>query len=240
MERKWIQGFVQGHRADAVRMLDFAHAAQYISDVGTLAQSGGIVLPPTWLPEQLHALKQEGPVGVLKELRRLNELAAGEAMSEKIAYLCKREEQMQYPQYQADGWPIGSGMAESGNKLVVQARLKGAGMHWHRTQVNAMLALRTTLCSERWTQDWPVVRASWQTDCILRFHTRSQVALTKATRRLQHTFWRLPLPFVLACFPSPPPPPAPPPAKGRTEAQKRWGRQTFSQRAIQDGRYAKK
>jgi hypothetical protein len=175
---------------------------------------------------------------VLQEVRRLSELAPGEEMAEKVAYLCKREGQMQYQQYQADGWPIGSGIAESGNKLVVQAPLKGPGMHWDRTQVNAMLALRITLCSERWTQDWQVVRASWRTSRRERFRTRSQAALAKATLRLQQTFWRLPLPLILACFPSPPPTSTAP--SGRTEGQKRWGRQTFSQRAIQDGRSAKK
>ena len=30
------------------------------------------------------------------------------------------------PQYQAQGWPIGSGVVESANKLVVEARLNGA------------------------------------------------------------------------------------------------------------------
>lgn len=234
---EWIQGFVQGHRADAVRILDFAHAAQYISEIATLAQNAGVPLPPTWVSEQWHKLKEDGPTSVLKEVRRLSASTPGDEMLEKVAYLHKREGQMQYQQYRAGGWPIGSGIAESGNKLVVQARLKGAGMHWARPQVNAMLALRTTLCSNRWTQDWHVVRASWHTSRLQRFRARSQAALAKASLRLQQTFWRLPLPLILACFPSPPPTSMAP--KGRTEGQRRWGRQTFSQRAIQDGRYAK-
>jgi len=51
-------------------------------------------------------------------------------VSGNLAYLEKRENQMQYPQFQAQGWPIGSGIIESGNKWVVEVRLKGAGMHW--------------------------------------------------------------------------------------------------------------
>src|SRR5436305_1520069 len=49
---------------------------------------------------------------------------------------------MQYPTYQQAGWPIGSGSVESANKVVVEARLKGAGMRWQRHNVNRMLALR--------------------------------------------------------------------------------------------------
>ena len=73
------------------------------------------------------------------------------------SYLEKRENQLQYPQFQADGWPIGSGIVESGNKLVVEVRLKGAGMHWAGENVNPMLAIRNILCSDRWKEDWPKV-----------------------------------------------------------------------------------
>lgn len=62
---------------------------------------------------------------------------------------------MQYPLYQRQQWPIGSGMVESANKLVVETRLKGAGMHWKRDNVNPMLALRNIICSDRWDQEWP-------------------------------------------------------------------------------------
>jgi hypothetical protein len=74
-----------------------------------------------------------------------------------LAYLEKRKQQMQYPRFQAQGWPIGSGIVESGNKLVVEARLKGAGMHWAEEQVNPMLALRNIICSDRWKEEWPKI-----------------------------------------------------------------------------------
>jgi hypothetical protein len=234
---EWIQGFVQSHRADAVRILDFAHAAQYVGEIATLAEQAGVTRPANWFAEQLKALKEQGPAGVLTEVRRLEELVPSDEIREKVAYLSKREGQMQYPQYLDEGWPIGSGMAESGNKLVVQVRLKGAGMHWQRQHVNPMLALRTTLCSDRWTQDWPVVQESWHQMRSQRFQTHRQQALEKATLRLQQTFCRFPLPMLLAWFPSPPPASTVP--KGRTEGQKRWGRQSFSSRAIQDGRSVK-
>ena len=44
---------------------------------------------------------------------------------------------------------------ESGNKLVVEARLKGGGMHWARPHVNPMLGLRNIVCSDRWAGEWP-------------------------------------------------------------------------------------
>ena len=48
---------------------------------------------------------------------------------------------------------------ESGNKLVVEVRLKGSGMHWADRHVNSMLALRNIVCSGRWKEDWPKIEA---------------------------------------------------------------------------------
>ena len=48
-------------------------------------------------------------------------------------------------------------MVESANKLVVEARLKGSGMHWAREHGNPMVALRTIACSDRWEEAWPQI-----------------------------------------------------------------------------------
>jgi hypothetical protein len=125
---QWLQGLVDYHRADAVRILDFAHAAEYLNDIGQAVQAAGGRLPARWLDGVLHRLKHQGPVRVLKHLSWLAVRYRSPLLQEKLTYLQKREAHMQYPIYQEAGWPIGSGSVESANKLVVEARLKGAGM----------------------------------------------------------------------------------------------------------------
>jgi hypothetical protein len=152
---EWIQGFLDYHCPKALRILDFPHAASRISQIGDVVLGEGTAASSAWRSKQLHALKQEGPSGVLADLRSL---AAGRlevaVVAENLGYLERRVGQMQYPHYQAAGWPIGSGVVESANKLVVEARLKGAGMHWSRASVNPMLALRNAVCNERWDEVW--------------------------------------------------------------------------------------
>ena len=70
-------------------------------------------------------------------------------LASQLAYLQTREAQLQYPQFVTAGWPIGSGMVESANKLVVEDRLKGAGMHWAEANVNGLLALRNAAWASR-------------------------------------------------------------------------------------------
>ena len=149
----WEQGFIDYHREDAVRVLDFPHAAEYVAQAGKAVWGEGTETTNEWLKEQLHTLKHEGPTDVLSELRTLvQDHPERSELSASLSYLEKREAHMQYPSYRAHGWPIGSGAVESANKLVVEARLKGAGMHWARAHVNPMLALRNAVCSDRWGQ----------------------------------------------------------------------------------------
>lgn len=153
---EWIQGFLDFHCPEAVRILDFPHAAERLSQVSQL------IFEPdpakSWFELQRHQLKHEGPAEVLRELERLHSQHPQlPLIAEHLAYLQKREAQMQYPTFQAQGLPIGSGSVESSHKVVVEPRLKGAGMRWAAQHVNPMVALRTLLCNNRWQEDWPKI-----------------------------------------------------------------------------------
>lgn len=180
----WLQGLVDYHRKDAVRILDFAHAAEYINAIGQAVQAAGGRLPARWLEGVLHRLKHQGPHRVLTHLTWLVARYPSPLIQEKLTYLHKREAQMQYPTYEAAGWPIGSGSVESANKLVVEARLKGAGMRWCRHNVNPMLVLRNAVCNREWKQTWTTAVTYRQE---LRTHRRQ----AKSQQRLDHAFWFL-------------------------------------------------
>jgi hypothetical protein len=151
----WCITFTQRHRPDAVRILDFPHAAEHLTQLLEALEKAGMHFPPHMLDRCLHLLKHRGPRPLLRMADRLGRnLAQQKGVQEHLEYLRKREALMQYPQFHSLGWPIGSGMVESANKNVVEARLKGTGMHWERTHVNPMLALRTAICNDRWREMW--------------------------------------------------------------------------------------
>lgn len=163
---EWQQKFIDLHRPDAVRILDWCHGAEYLAKAGQAALGAGTAAASEWLGVQLHELKHGDPGQLLCNLRELcKELeAAGGSDTEAVRvvqgsleYLEKRQAQIRYAEFQAMGYPIGSGAVESANKLVVEARLKGSGMHWAREHVNPMVALRTIVCSDRWEETWPQI-----------------------------------------------------------------------------------
>jgi hypothetical protein len=194
---EWLPGLVDYHRADAVRILDFAHAAEHISDMRKVAIGAGSALADDWLAKQLHELKHNGPSQVLADLRAFVDRHPDvKELTDNLAYLQKREAQMQYPTFQAAGWPIGSGCVESANKVVVEARLKGAGMHWERHNVNPMLVLRNAVCNGRWDE-------TWQASTMHRRYTRQKQRGERTQARCEQAVARF-LNLLLWCRPPTP------------------------------------
>ncbi len=82
---------------------------------------------------------------------------AREVIGRSLEYLEKRREQISYGEFELMGIPVGSGIVESANKLLVEERLKGSGMHWAERNVSPMLALRTIAFNARWEEAWPQI-----------------------------------------------------------------------------------
>lgn len=55
---------------------------------------------------------------------------------------------MDYPTYQANGWPSGSGSIESACRHVIKDRLDGSGMRWSKAGSDALCRLRALKLSE--------------------------------------------------------------------------------------------
>jgi hypothetical protein len=131
--------------ASSQRDHDFPHAAGYLAQVAQAAFGTETAAGREWLDTQCHALKHaaHGPATVVAAGRAARAVVAArgaaaalEAVDTSLAYLSKRQAQLAYAAFQAQGYPIGSGIVESANTLVVEARLQGAGMHRARAHVD--------------------------------------------------------------------------------------------------------
>lgn len=71
-----------------------------------------------------------------------------------LRYLENRRDQLNYPAALTAGLPVGSGLIESGNRHVLQRRLKQPGTWWLPENLNDMAALRTTRASGTFDQYW--------------------------------------------------------------------------------------
>jgi hypothetical protein len=155
----WCQAFLDAHCPDAVRILDFPHAAQRLTDVAEAVWGDGEPAR-AWAARQRADLRDGAPETVLAAIRALpvaearDVAAAVRVQGAVLGYLAPRRGQVRYAAFRAQGLPIGSGIVESANKTVVETRMKGAGRRWAEDHVNPLLALRGALGSGRWEEAW--------------------------------------------------------------------------------------
>jgi len=140
-----------------IEVVDWWHAGQKLWELAFLLRGAENEASPTWAEQQKSLLWAGQLRQIFRQLRLL--CPRGQALPDKvrqsIGYLFRHRQRMRYPEFRHAGYPIGSGSVESACKVVIQQRMKQAGMGWSRTGAQAMLALRSVLLSERWTEVWP-------------------------------------------------------------------------------------
>jgi hypothetical protein len=231
------QGFVDYHRADAVRVLDFPHGSGYVGQAAEAVWGEEPVRLATWRAEQCHELKHGDPQVVLARLRAVQAgLAPGEGepapaalgpVTTSLTYLEKRQAQIQYAAFRAAGYPIGDGAVESAHKVMVEARLKGAGMHWAPGHVDPLVALRNVAYNDRWDEAWPQLADEARRQARARARDRRRARRAAAAppapagpaAPADQPTWRDSGPD-----PAPPPPTTPAPPSRRPRADHPWRR----------------
>jgi hypothetical protein len=166
----WIDPICEGYFGCHARILDYYHAAEHLHDVGRAAHPGDEKAAGR-LADCLVTFLWNGKTGQL--LARLRELAARagtplesdpqnhprKVLATNAAYFEKHKDHIDYPAYRGRGWPIGSGITESGVKLFGK-RVKGTEQFWNTQGAQAILALRSRWLSEdedskRYWLGWP-------------------------------------------------------------------------------------
>ncbi len=148
----WIWAMIFICFARCVQILDWWHAVQYLWTIATPALGQGTSAALDWVSQQKRLLAQSDLRQVMRHVRLLypRRQPLPEAVAKAVLYLFRHRWRMRYREFRQAGCPIGSGTVESACKVVVQQRMKQAGMRWSRTGAQAMLALRCALLSERW------------------------------------------------------------------------------------------
>jgi hypothetical protein len=150
-------------RHTEVQVIDFWHAAEYLSDAGEALFAGSTGSKKPWLEASCHRLKHD-PGAARQLIRDLKRTAAEKGVSPDqedvaaaITYFTNqsRRGRMDYSELVKSHVPIGSGVTEAACKVLVKQRLCGSGMKWKEPGAAAVLSLRClTYTTDRWTQFW--------------------------------------------------------------------------------------
>jgi hypothetical protein len=142
-----------------VVILDFYHPAEKLTGLARLLHPKEQTQAEEQARQWCQLLKQEGGAvlaAVLREWDWPRRAGLREAVSDVVAYLERHAHRMEYPEYLAQGWCIGSGAVESACKTVVGQRLKLAGMRWGEDGAHALCHLRALYRSDKgqWEAFW--------------------------------------------------------------------------------------
>jgi len=158
-----LEALLQSHfnRADLVVILDFYHAASYVQALARALHPDDEVAAAGQAERWCRLLKEEGGATTLAVLREWawparRSSAWREAWQALESYFANNLHRMEYPEYVAEGWQIGSGVVESACKTVVGQRLKGAGKRWGEWGAHALCHVRALYRSEKgqWEAFW--------------------------------------------------------------------------------------
>jgi hypothetical protein len=161
----WIRNMVEELFPDAQQILDFYHLCENVYTFAKALFNMDESKYAPWAKDVCSQLKKSKYALVLQELASTKDKKPNACSVNLHGYITNNIKNIDYAAYQEKGYFIGSGAIESGNKLILQDRLKRAGMRWNTATAQAMLTLKTKAESNIWYRD---VEQPFLSECLCR------------------------------------------------------------------------
>ena len=161
----WIRNMVEEIFPDAQQILDYFHLCENVHTFAKALFNMDELKFAPWAKNICALLKASQYRSVLQELESFKDKKPAGCSVNLYGYISNNIKNIDYATYQEKGYFIGSSAIESGNKLILQDRLKRAGMRWNTPTAQAMLTLKTKAESNIWFRD---VEQPFIAQCISR------------------------------------------------------------------------
>ena len=157
----WIWNQTAEHFFDSHQTLDWYHALEHLYTAARLYHPHDPEAAKRWLNAAETTLFQGHADRIAAQL---TDRASGQSQRAKdlrteANFFEKHKRRMQYLEFREEGYPIGSGMVESGAKQF-KARFTGPGMRWSRSGLQNLLPIRSAILSDLFDNLWPQVYAT--------------------------------------------------------------------------------
>src|SRR3954471_5770453 len=142
-----------GVKPDRVdELVDFYHAVEHLGKIAALQRRWTAAERQAWIGRQRRRLLKGGVEEVQAALDAVCGSRPGKALRRERDYFKRNgsKGRMDYARMAALKLPIGSGAIESAIRRVVNLRLKGPSIYWHKTSAEAVLLLRSYYKAGRW------------------------------------------------------------------------------------------
>lgn len=133
-------------------LVDFYHAVEHLGKIAALQRRWTAAERQAWIGRQRRCLLK----GAIEEVQAAIDAACGsrpgKALRREREYFKRNGGKGRMDDARVAAWklPIGSGAIESAIRRVVNLRLKGPSIYWHKSSAEAVLLLRSYYKAGRW------------------------------------------------------------------------------------------
>ena len=158
---EWIEGRLRDHLPDLTAIiLDFFHLAEHVHTAAREVFGEGTQLARDWANQLLTIIRHQGFAAFDAMLEKsivehARSPGACAAVTKLRQYVRQRQDMVDYPYFESQGWPIGSGPTES-MAGILTARIKGRGRRWDATHIDAVMALQALDIGDEWQAYWQI------------------------------------------------------------------------------------
>jgi hypothetical protein len=154
----WIWNLTHEHFSGSRQVVDWYHAKEHLYAAAHRAFGEGSAEAIRWAKEMERPLYQGQVWCIAEELKRLaySHRRVAKELRQEAGYFESNQRRMRYLEMREEGYPIGSGMVESGCKQF-RARFTGAGMRWNRASAERIIPTRAAILSKRFDQVWKAI-----------------------------------------------------------------------------------
>lgn len=147
---RWIWNMCDELFPDAVQILDYYHMCENVYRYAKYLYHTDDAKMNKWA-KKINTKIESGNVDkALKTIPDPNEDQLPPGIPNLHTYLTNNRNRMNYKELKQQGFNIGSGAIESGNKKVIQQRMKQSGMRWGIETGQTIASLRAKNASGRW------------------------------------------------------------------------------------------
>ena len=147
---QWIHNMCKELFPDATHILDLFHLCENTYSFAKAIFKGDEAKYVPWAEDMVKKFKNSETNEVIEELKKYKKRKLPKNTVNLYNYVSNNIDRIDYKHYKSLGYYVGSGAIESGNKVVMQKRLKLAGMRWDEIYAQYLLTLRTKFESGLW------------------------------------------------------------------------------------------
>lgn len=156
----WIWNMCEELFPDAIQILDFYHFSENVHEYAKAVYPENEVMRKAWINKLLDFVTRGEVTKAANFIEKHALTNQPDGVANLPLYINNNIRRINYKYFKDNKYYIGSGAIESGNKTVIQKRMKQSGMRWGLSGGQYIATLRAKYKSDLWGEVKKIIEAS--------------------------------------------------------------------------------